>query len=480
MALDPSIILGIKPVEVPDPASLAQARSSLLDQKQLRDDRTLQMLGIQKKQAESDAVDQSLAANTSTDPVTGLPTLDRAKVINDLVTSKHGNAAYGLQQNWAQQDLTQHAEMLKQQGEALKNAQSHNELLGGIANGILAAPPDQQPILYAAQRARLIQQKLVDPNEMPPDFNPDFVKSQQAQSMKASEVLAAHAKVVDQDQKSVQLAQEAANNAINQQLREREIQTTQRGQNLTDARDNQRLRIEAGRLHMEQAKNSLDQGGAVEAQAAQIAKGELPLPSTSRQNPYNKAVVARALEINPDLSSELYSTKQDFMSSKGKANAQVQSLNKLSAHLNELQDASGNAGFSPVGFTSSGKDLRLAEQLFSKEDVKFLSGSGVGTEGELNGLISKIHSPVQSVRDSAIQTLTKFTADAARQLGSQYERGTKLKFDPTEHFNADTIKLLQTNGGSGGKIVVTAPDGSKHPFETQSQADHFKQLAGIK
>jgi hypothetical protein len=32
---------------------------------------------------------------------------------------------------------------------------------------------------------------------------------------------------------------------------------------------------------------------------------------------------------------------------------------------------------------------------------------------------------------------------------------------------------------AGGQIVVTAPDGSKHPFTTQAQADAFKRLAGI-
>lgn len=32
---------------------------------------------------------------------------------------------------------------------------------------------------------------------------------------------------------------------------------------------------------------------------------------------------------------------------------------------------------------------------------------------------------------------------------------------------------------AGGSIVVTAPDGTQHPFQTQAQADQFKQLAGI-
>jgi hypothetical protein len=480
MALDPSIILGIKPVDVQDPYKMAATVAALQDAKQTQQERGLQIAAQAQAQKGDAALNSALATATATDPNTGLPTLNRAQVIDSINKAGFGKLGVGLQEGWQKADLDKQKEMLDNQKTALDNTKSHLGILGQAADSILAVSPDQQPIAYAAKRAQLIQQGIITPNDMPPDFDLQFVQSQQAQALSAKDALDVHAKTIDQQQKSVQLAQEAANNAINQQLRNKEIQTTQRGQDMTDARDRQKIVIDAGRFRMEQLKNAVDQGGAVEAQAAQIAKGELPLPSTSRQNPYNKAVVARALEINPDISSELYSTKQDFMSSKGKANAQVQSLNKLSAHLNELQDASGNAGFSPVGFTSAGKDLRLAEQLFSKEDVKFLSGAGVGTEGELNGLISKIHSPVQSVRDSAIQTLTKFTADAARQLGSQYERGTKLKFDPTEHFNADTIKLLQTNGGSGGKIVITAPDGSKHPFETQAQADHFKQLAGIK
>ena len=34
--------------------------------------------------------------------------------------------------------------------------------------------------------------------------------------------------------------------------------------------------------------------------------------------------------------------------------------------------------------------------------------------------------------------------------------------------------------GRGQSVVVTAPDGSKHEFATQAEADNFKQLAGIK
>lgn len=213
----------------------------------------------------------------------------------------------------------------------------------------------------------------------------------------------------------------------------------------------QRISLEGARLNFDKARQGTQDQQSIDAQAQQIAKYEVKGLPQSRNNPYSRAVMQRVYEINPGYSDEGYATNQDFLSSKGKANAQVQSLNKLSAHLSELQQASDKAGFSPVGFTSAGKDLRLAEQLFSKEDVKFLSGSGVGTEGELNGLIDKTHSPIASVRNSAIDTLSKFTSDAARQLGDQYERGTKLKFDPTQHFTPDTVNMLNAHGGTSAR-----------------------------
>lgn len=54
----------------------------------------------------------------------------------------------------------------------------------------------------------------------------------------------------------------------------------------------------------------------------------------------------------------------------------------------------------------------------------------------------------------------------------------------TAESNALKWKLIDAmrgiDGGSpNGQIVVTAPDGSKHPFATQAEADNFKRLAGI-
>lgn len=63
-----------------------------------------------------------------------------------------------------------------------------------------------------------------------------------------------------------------------------------------------------------------------------------------------------------------------------------------------------------------------------------------------------------------------------KQVRSTYSNRAKQWGIP-ENMVLDDDPLLS---GGGGEIIVTAPDGSRHPFATQAQADAFKKLAGIK
>lgn len=66
-------------------------------------------------------------------------------------------------------------------------------------------------------------------------------------------------------------------------------------------------------------------------------------------------------------------------------------------------------------------------------------------------------------------------ANAKKMDAQTLKSGIKSEID----YMKDRAMLPSAEAG-GGKITVTAPDGSKHPFDTQSQADAFKKLAGIK
>jgi hypothetical protein len=71
-------------------------------------------------------------------------------------------------------------------------------------------------------------------------------------------------------------------------------------------------------------------------------------------------------------------------------------------------------------------------------------------------------------------------AGASPAMMAQWDNIFANKVTP-EGLHAGVQAMRELIGGGGtGKITVTAPDGSVHPFDTQAQANTFKQLAGIK
>lgn len=73
-------------------------------------------------------------------------------------------------------------------------------------------------------------------------------------------------------------------------------------------------------------------------------------------------------------------------------------------------------------------------------------------------------------------------AGASPTMMAQWDNILSNKVTP-EGLKAGVQAMREVIGGTGahgGQITVTAPDGSAHAFDTQAQADAFKQLAGIR
>lgn len=62
-------------------------------------------------------------------------------------------------------------------------------------------------------------------------------------------------------------------------------------------------------------------------------------------------------------------------------------------------------------------------------------------------------------------------------LDAAIDKRKQRRLDALADAGYDTAKF--TARGGGGKVTVTAPDGSKHDFASQAEADAFKKLAGI-
>jgi hypothetical protein len=70
------------------------------------------------------------------------------------------------------------------------------------------------------------------------------------------------------------------------------------------------------------------------------------------------------------------------------------------------------------------------------------------------------------------------TVDAARQEAQAF--GERMSAFVAQNAALSGVTPLLPSPPSTVGITVTAPDGSKHSFATQAEADRFKQLAGIK
>jgi hypothetical protein len=117
-----------------------------------------------------------------TDPTTGQPitqpTLDRKGVLSDLNSAGLGQKAYDMQRTWNMQDLQQHQTQVQN---AMKNNEAEAQLLGGVTD---------QPS-YEAAVATANKLGLVQPGQLPKQYDPDLVKSIQMGNMSMKDKLSA-------------------------------------------------------------------------------------------------------------------------------------------------------------------------------------------------------------------------------------------------------------------------------------------------
>lgn len=489
MALDPSIILGVKPVEeVADPYRQYQVAAGLKDAAQQRQVRDLEIQGLQQQQKTDAALNDALSKATVVDPKTGMVNTDRAAALAQLKQGGFGKAALGLQEGWQKSDLAKSKEMLEQQGTVLKNQAMHTEAVGQIAQAILSAPLENQPVVYAQARASAIQRGIISPDELPDQYSPQNMQMLADQSLKVKDHLDAQAKLVDQHLKTVDLAQQADKAANELALGQGRLSEEIRSHNMTNAVERQNAAINAGRLGLERQKNTIETGGALDAMATAIAQGDKKALPTSRNNPFNQAVMKRAYEINPQLTDALYTTKQQFKT--GNQQSTITALGTAMMHADEALQASQKIGTAPLinssgalGSLKSSGDAtyKTAADFLAGEIAKVVTGKGM-TVDEGERITKNLYATRQSVRDSAIKEMLTLGGGKLKAVAQSYKTGTKQDFPVDEYFNDPSIKeSLQRHGilgGSSGTVKMRAPNGQEKDVPAD-QVEHYKSHGAI-
>jgi hypothetical protein len=263
----------------------------------------------------------------------------------------------------------------------------------------------------------------------------------------------------------------ALNNAVSKQQGDSHVSISMEGLGL------QKERIAA--------TNGIDTSDpATQASITAVANGSMKLADVFGRGATTaqKAQFAAAVkQVNPNFNSgdhDIENSSRKYMIS-GQGGSTLTAGNTLTHHLDlydkavdavhngdvKILNQIGNELGIQMG-SDAQTNLALIRQGVSMEAARYYTG-GVPGDAEIsqfNKSLTGDGSPRQM--HGGASTVRAMAKGKLQGLQGQAEAGAKG----------------QANFGNqgGGKVSVTAPDGSIHPFDTQAQADAFKKLAGIK
>lgn len=219
------------------------------------------------------------------------------------------------------------------------------------------------------------------------------------------------------------------------------------------------------------------------------------------KSPYWQSMISLVGQYDPSFDAVNYTarskTRNDFTS--GKSAQTINALNTVTQHLGKLSDSTEALNNSTLPIYNSVANLlskaggnpavtnfEADKKAVTDELTRAWRGAG-GSEQDIKSwsrVLDASESPQQL--HGAIREIGGLLEGKLSALENQYTQG--MGHAPeipviTPEARRTLTTLEQRAGGapgSSGKVIVTAPDGSRHPFDTQAQADAFKRLAGIR
>jgi hypothetical protein len=335
-----------------------------------------------------------------------------------------------------------------------------NDMVGGAFSTVLQTPDAELPQAIISKAQELAQQGLLDPQHV--QMAQQIAQQPPAQARQALDTMRkgmlADSQLLEQAKTKAQMQNEQMQRQQEAQRLQQQGQYQQQEIGIRKAQ----LGIEGARLNFEKAKQGTQDQQAIETMAQQIANGDVKAPSLSRNNPFNRAVLARVYEINPKYSDSLYTMTQALRSDKPNSmGGNVGRLGTAILHADNALGNSANLGFSEGLLTG----VPTAGTSAYKQDAEFLTGEvgqyvtgGKLTVDEGKKLSSDLMSSRQSVRDSAIHEIISLSKGKLESQKNQWKNATQTDFPTDRVFNDPAIvNALQKHGILGGSAQ---PNGS--------------------
>lgn len=224
MAIDASIPLGVRPVELPNQLAQFGQIAQIQGLQQRNRLAELQFAQAEREQARDLAIGDAYKTNVNPDG-----TLNRQGLIGGLASAGQGAAIPGIQKTFSEQDkATREAEKAR-----LEQAGQTISLIGQVAGSAT------DPQSYAAGLQRLAAAG-VDTSQIPAQFDPAYVAQARQQALTAAQQLEQTWKQkgfdLDQQKFGYQQQNDAANRGVTLRGQDLSASTAIRGQNMTDAR----------------------------------------------------------------------------------------------------------------------------------------------------------------------------------------------------------------------------------------------------
>ena len=456
-----------------------------------------QLRGIQVQQAGQSLKDDqaeraAFSQNTTVDPQTGQPVLNRQGALGQLYQTAPLRAVQRTQE-FAVQDLARAKAAQENQKLQLENTGAQIGLAGQLAGSV----KDQTTYDNFIQTG--IRGGWVRPGQYPAVYSPETMASVQNSAMTAQQQLEAHQK--DLAQKDIELhnheimlhdqAMESNAQATLAQTTKRDSQTAvyQRGELGLRAGqlavDRGRLGVEqqnagvnAKRLDMEYSLGGTAGGSSSNLHGEQyiqtlapglqpLVRGMLAGKIDASNRPNGQILKAAALQADPTYSDSRYSTVQSFTGSDGKGATEVKGIATMLEHYERSKKNSAAVGLSPtLGSQKIAQDGKqsayLQDQNFYAEELGKLVKGGAMTQGEADLKMKNLTSAFQKTRDSALDEMANLFGGRARAIAQGYKNGTGQEFDPTQFFDQPTVKRLAGVVNGGRPFVGQVEDGHKY------------------
>ncbi len=192
-----------------------------------------------------------------------------------------------------------------------------------------------------------------------------------------------------------------------------------------------------------------------------VAEGDISFEQLSRL-PDKEAIMAGAIEINPELTRNTFATKKAFTDPASKQSQNLGTISRIVGHIGRFEKNSEDLGVSPsmlIGKSLSGGAAAVANDAhaIAGELEKLVSG-GVGSVGQIKAWQEELKSSRPGIRKAAIDEISQLIGSQYEGMQQTYKAGTGKDLPVEKYVSPEGRKWMADKGIAGVKSAVGVGD----------------------